>query len=244
MDILEFLSVNPAIAEYLEFCKTNNLIEPVKYVSERHHILPRHMFKQYRHEEWNVVHLSITNHIKAHYLLYHAVPTHGNAASLIRTLGNIDKINLFIDEQELAKLAETVETNKAAYKQFMGSENNPHKGRRRTTQTKRKMSEAQKKVDRSNRPKLVWVNRDEHEECLINVELLPQFIQNGWNRGRCQAYIKKIKERPGRVWTDEQKQKQSEAQKKLGDSHHMKRQIMREYRREQFLINNPSKKVN
>lgn len=42
--------------------------------TERHHILPKSIFPQYKTDKWNIVKLSAKDHFYAHYYLYKAIP--------------------------------------------------------------------------------------------------------------------------------------------------------------------------
>ena len=54
------------LEEYIDLVSFDDDCE----IFERHHILPRSMFPEFIKDEWNIVKLSYSNHVKAHELLY------------------------------------------------------------------------------------------------------------------------------------------------------------------------------
>lgn len=71
MEELEMLIGVELYKEYIDFIEENR-IEPIKYESETHHILPKCAFPQYfnlKEHAWNAVELTHRSHFIAHYIL-------------------------------------------------------------------------------------------------------------------------------------------------------------------------------
>jgi len=231
------------LQQYVDFCTNANQHMHVKYKTEKHHILPRHQFPEYKETQENITHLLLKDHIKAHYLLYHANPIKSNAFALVRVLGNISNNILPKTEEELKELTIIAEENKKAFHQFMKSDKNPNRGRMHSDETKRKMSEAQKNIDRTSRDSRIWVHKLSEAKFIIKDEW-NEYRDQGWYRGRPKEFKQQcIKRQLGKTHSDETKRKMSEAHLLIGENHHMKTPEMREMRRQAFLKDNPNVKA-
>ena len=64
------------VDRYIEFLAST--VEPTEGAGERHHILPRALFPEFRRfkdHPWNLIRLNPADHLVAHYYLYRAIPS-------------------------------------------------------------------------------------------------------------------------------------------------------------------------
>ena len=66
---------NDKLIEYVDFCCNNNIGKHHKNVTEKHHILPKSLFKEFEDlsiHKWNATFITYENHYIAHSLLFEA----------------------------------------------------------------------------------------------------------------------------------------------------------------------------
>ncbi len=127
------------LAKYLCFVETNKCTDG-EY-SEKHHILPKHIWPEYENfnqHPWNMVTLSLHDHLLAHYYFSMATNTLWNAIPAISYLTANGSRNLI--ETDIGIVAETMEY----YKKHCRGENHPRYGTSHTDETKTKISNANK----------------------------------------------------------------------------------------------------
>lgn len=98
------------LTEYLLFVVNYSVVKETVEYSEKHHILPRAVFKQYINDSWNIVDLVYTDHVFAHELLAQAY----KIRKFIRTLNFMNS--------ELSKNSEVLSI--AAKKGWINLKNN------------------------------------------------------------------------------------------------------------------------
>ena len=223
---------------YLKFIKAKLIYNYGNEYVEKHHILPKNKnaFPEYELEKNNIIKLNIKDHIIAHYILYKAIPNQQNASSLIRTLGNIPKSG-----KDLSSLIVLSKKLKEEYRDFLLSNENPHRGKKRSEETKLKISKALKGKPSKNKGRYIWINKDNTQK-YIKIEEFELYSHDNWVRGLSEDQVDFLREvNTGRVLSEETKIKQSESHKKIADNHHMKSPEKRQQRKEDFIKNNPSK---
>lgn len=91
-----------SLKDYLDLLQ-NNVLNESEYF-EKHHILPRSMFPEFKKEDWNIIKLSYSNHQKAHKLLYEIYQTDGmKAAYLLMNGVNINVAQLPEIKEKISK---------------------------------------------------------------------------------------------------------------------------------------------
>jgi hypothetical protein len=92
-----------SLKQYLELIQ-NTVLNENEYF-EKHHILPKSMFPEFKNENWNIIKLSYSNHKLAHKLLYEIYQTDSMKAAYllmngidinVAQLSEIKEINLSI----------------------------------------------------------------------------------------------------------------------------------------------------
>lgn len=227
-----------ALDNYIKFCISQNKGARIGSIKEAHHILPKNKkgFPEHKRTKENIVHLTFEDHIRAHIMLYDAIKTHENCAAVVRTLGNMTDVRE--KQEELIQIA--AEARKI-YREFMNSEKNPHIGRKRSEETKRKIKEGQARRDKSTitREKFIWITNGEIDSFHDIMTPIPE----GWYPGRGRIYREKSSlSKIGTKQSEETIKKRSEAMKELGERHHMKDESKREERRLAWKTDNPSQK--
>jgi hypothetical protein len=108
---------------------------PVYDYIERHHILPKSLFPQYKKDKWNIVSLSAKDHFLAHYYLHKALPNEPNMTFGLWGMCNQKSPNhtdrTYIDDNvdEFAAIYEEARIAHAALFQERQLLNNTMKGR-------------------------------------------------------------------------------------------------------------------
>lgn len=178
------------LAKYLCFVETNKCDSV--YYSEKHHILPKHIWPEYENfsqHPWNMVTLTLHDHLLAHYYFSMATNALWNAIPAIAYLTANGARQLTDNDIDL--VAETMEY----YKQNCRGENHPRHGTTHTEETKKKISNANK----GN----VW---DESRKVEHSKKLKGKKKPEGFAEKCRQA-------KTGTTHTDETKKKMSESRK-------------------------------
>lgn len=178
------------LAKYLCFVE-NNKSDDVEY-SEKHHILPKHIWPEYEsfsQHPWNMVTLTLHNHLLAHYYFSMATNTLWNAIPAISYLTANGARQLTNADMNL--VAEIMEY----YKKNCRGENHPRYGTTHTDETK-------KKISNSNKGN-VWTEdrKVEHSKKLKGKKKPEGFAE------KCRQA------KTGTTHTDESKKKMSESRK-------------------------------
>lgn len=210
---------------YIKFCCIKNKGKKIKFETELHHILPKNSssFPEYKNSKWNVVHLSLVDHIKAHYLLYKSIPNAVNGTSLVMVLGNIKKVP--DNKLQLKELTRAVIKNKRLYYEFMGSPHNPHIGAKRSEESKKRMAEAQqKRQTKYINVKRRWVCKEGYDDKFVEASIVDPYFIDGWKIGRLNKEFreKMYNANIGKQMAEETKEKIKNAILSLGDNHHTK----------------------
>lgn len=223
--------------DYLEFCKSNDVGKKIKNITEAHHVLPKNSkaFPEYIKTQENIVHLKIEDHIRAHILLYRAIPSIENSASVVRTLGNIPRDKF--QEDEFVNLAAYA---RRTHHEFMNSDRNPNIGSKRSEEARKnlRLGQLNRAYESFVRDRFVWIT--DGVNSIFHEAINP--IPEGWSLGRGLNTTSKISEaNTGKVQSKATIAKRSEAMKKLGDRHHTKSSEFRIERSNKWKENNPSK---
>jgi len=142
--------------------------------SEYHHILPRSNYAQYKHEEWNIVRLKYSDHIKAHELLFTAYNCRTYQYTLNFMASTVNK------NHELLSNA-----SKNAWKKIKNNKTTYDNWRK----AKSKYMSSLSSEEQSRRSKLGWSRLDEEsykERCKIN--------KNNWTDELKEQKSKSMKE--------------------------------------------------
>lgn len=224
-----------AIKKYVDFCIENSTSRIVK-LTERHHILPKSMFPEFRTSEENIVNLSLSNHIIAHVLLMEAIPCSSYVLSVKRSLGNIPRSK---DEKE--KLIEAATIAKERWRRI-AVDDNPNLGKKRSTATRELMSRSQKKARLDNPDSYalrIWITNGDDSQFIKLDEPIPE----GWYRGRPEDVMNFVRRNAiGRIQPEEEKRLRSESLKTYYElnPHHMQDESVRKKRSDAWSKSNPS----
>lgn len=165
---------------------------PEKYLTQRHHILPRHYFKHYGLEvdesDDNKVNLIISDHIKAHYYLYECCLNEeeklSNLYCLRRMLdGSYSNIRSIINMDE-SKCIEL-------YKELQEYNSASHKGKRKPLREETKL-----KIGRANKNRYTGfktMNKD-NKEIRVKEEEIDYYLDQGYKIGRSEKALESISE--------------------------------------------------
>lgn len=221
---------------YVDFCISNS-VERVVKLTERHHVLPKSTFPEFKSTKENIVNLSLSNHIRAHILLMEAIPCSRYVLSVKRTLGNIPKSE--DDKEILINLA--IEA-KSKWKDIL-IDDNPNLGKKRTKETRELMSRSQlqARIDNPDSyPQRYWITNGDESKFIPSCDSIP----DGWYEGRPIELMEAVRQNAiGRIQSDDEKLKRSISLKMHYDvnDHHMQSEDSRKKRSEAWSTSNPSK---
>lgn len=183
---------NNFLNQYIELIITNlnNLL--IKNETQKHHILPQYYFVHrdlpIDNSKDNLVNLSITNHIKAHYYLYNCVnddkERFSNLFALNRMLGG-----KFTDLSTIESLNDN--DCIALYKDYIEGNRQAHLGK-----THKASDETKIKIGNANRGKYhnyKYIHNDAGDEKRIPENELQDYLENGWVLGRSSKTILSLK---------------------------------------------------
>lgn len=233
------------LEKYFQICFEHST-EPKKFLTENHHILPKQVFSDYSKESWNIVTLSLYDHILAHYYLYKAFGNKHSFYSMARTIGQIKnpKIVEHISEKDLIEFYKMKEI---IHKEFLEkiTQFNPKRGKKLTDEQKNNIRQGNLKSEKSKRSRKElslrrWVCKGEENHFVLPSEL-DYYLNLGFVFGRKKSTAEKIaKANTGRKESESQKEKIRAAMKSLGDKHHMKTKEKREWARQTALERFPN----
>lgn len=135
MDIYSLILTYPGnqhhINRYLKFIRTRT--QDSEEYTEKHHILPKSMFPEFKDDKWNLIRLTAREHYLAHWMLWKAFG--GSMATAFWCMSNSGKYR----------------TNSRVYEEFKRQYRGKHHhnyGLKRSHETKKKMSLSRKGVPR------------------------------------------------------------------------------------------------
>lgn len=197
----EFLSSTGYFVEnewyekYVSLINNCSLSAPVPFQTQKHHILPRHYFKQkglqIDNSKENVVNLLFKDHMLAH--LYLSGCTIGknrywNLYSIFMMTGR----KIYDVDSILADIT-SLDFYTKLYTEAISAAPNHRKGTHVTEETRKKMSESKSGKTAHNK-KTVWVN-DGERDYMIKENNLDEYLNNGYTKGRLYKHSQKTKDK-------------------------------------------------
>lgn len=141
--------------EYVDFCLHNNKHNHVKFSTERHHVLPKSIFPEYRNmyeNKWNIVILTYEDHYIAHSILIDAINDSGMIYAW-HAFNAYNQNNISLDLIGKEKYSELKELHTRTLSKDMSGDKHwarklngkahPNTGRKHSEEAKQKMSEKQ-----------------------------------------------------------------------------------------------------
>ncbi len=212
--------------EYFKLILDNRNTAYTKFRTNRHHILPRHYFRErgipIDNSEENTVVLTFRDHALAHLLLSGCTKgrdRYWNLYAIFQMSGH----TLLPENLESLKEIAEMECYDTLYSEAIAEAPNHRKGVKVSNETRIRMSEAQKKrceMYGNHNKGAVWVTNDE-EECMVSREEADEMLQNGYRLGRKYRHSdetkNKIKEASSKIVRGEEF---SEKMRKIALGHH------------------------
>ena len=191
----EFID-NEYLDKYIELIEHNKNTNYIKFECNRHHIIPRYVFRKKNipidNSDNNLVNLFYKDHLLAHYYLSACAIGKGkywNLYGLFRISGlkSCDKLNI--------DFIKNLDDYQKIYEEAVKAAPNHRKGTKCSLETKLKMKEASKlrvlKYGSSNSDK-IWINNDE-EELMIKKDEFDSYKSKGFKKGRIYRHSQEAK---------------------------------------------------
>lgn len=146
-----FLEVKdtPELKRYMGFVIKNKITKREDPHGEKHHLFPRALYPQFEKAKWNQFYLRATDHIRAHYYLYKALPNNVKvlfALNMMLNRGDKEK-NFTFSKTQIDTMFESgnVEREYAEFRQKVSKIiSKTNKGRKRSEEVKQRQSEQMK----------------------------------------------------------------------------------------------------
>ena len=136
----------PELKRYMEFVIKNKITKREDPHGEKHHLFPRALYPQFEKAKWNQFYLRATDHIRAHYYLYKALPNNVKvlfALNMMLNRGDKEK-NFTFSKTQIDTMFESgdVEREYAEFRQKVSKIiSKTNKGRKRSEEVKQHQSE-------------------------------------------------------------------------------------------------------
>lgn len=183
------------LKKYIKFLLNYNLDEDLNLYCEKHHILPRATFPEFKNEAWNLVKIPYDIHIRVHEDLFKAI----NLRVYQRTLNFMQPKNLNKNTEMLSKAAkrswETLKNNPEKYNKWREARSY-HMSYNSSEQQTKRVNEYWKNITDEeyekfcNNMKNIWTdelkewqsnNKIEYYENPINRKKLSNGLKEMWN---------------------------------------------------------------
>lgn len=187
---------NEYLTKYVNLINDNVMRKHEPFVTNKHHIIPRYIFKKRREKldnsKENTVHLMYKDHLLAHFYLSGCAIGQGKYWNLYAVFQLSGKKYF---DNNLVKEIENLDDYQKIYTEAVTSAPNHRKGSKVSDETKERMKKAQKirceTIGPTNKG-TVWVNNS-FEERMINKTELDKYIKDGFVKGRIYKHSDKTK---------------------------------------------------